>query len=179
MSSSFQSAASYLSTQSLDVPNTTKLEASFNSYCRLRQSRSWRAFTQIYGLYKYLTVARSPTTPRPSLFDFTGRAKWDAWKETGDKYADLDLGPGNANAEARYIEIARELGWSGNEVVVPLPISTMEKDPDDIWDDENAPRGNSSKGPIGPVTSSLTRPTEERPSASLMYVFFSQSHSLE
>ena len=35
----------------------------------------------------------------------TGRAKWDAWSNTGKKYSNSE------QAEGRYIEIAKSLGW--------------------------------------------------------------------
>jgi acyl-CoA-binding protein len=61
---------------------------------------------QLYGLYKVLTVAQQPTTSRPGLLDFTGRAKWDSWKDIGLRYNN-----DYATAEQRYINLARELGW--------------------------------------------------------------------
>ncbi|KAG8219731.1 ankyrin repeat-containing domain protein [Butyriboletus roseoflavus] len=85
-------AAAYLSSvpPPARVSNTTKLEVE-----------------QLYGLYKYLTVASVPPSPRPSLFDLTSRAKWDAWSNTGKKYA----GHGS-DAERRYLDVAQELGWA-------------------------------------------------------------------
>ncbi|KAH9947140.1 ankyrin [Amylocystis lapponica] len=62
--------------------------------------------SELYGLFKYLTVAPSPNITRPSIFDMTGRAKWDAWSATGQTYADR-----GADAEKRYLTIARDLGW--------------------------------------------------------------------
>ncbi|KAL4070864.1 acyl CoA binding protein-domain-containing protein [Scleroderma citrinum] len=61
---------------------------------------------ELYGLYKFLTIAPLPQTSRPSLFDMTGRAKWDAWSNTHKTYHDR-----RADAENRYLDIARELGW--------------------------------------------------------------------
>ena len=53
-----------------------------------------------------LTVAPSPNTSRPSFFDLTGRAKWDAWMLAAQSY---DGRP--SEAENRYLDIARSLGW--------------------------------------------------------------------
>ena len=41
---------------------------------------------QIYGLFKQATEGpmNSDEKPRPGIFDLTGRAKYDAWKELGD-----------------------------------------------------------------------------------------------
>ncbi|KII93871.1 hypothetical protein PLICRDRAFT_36092 [Plicaturopsis crispa FD-325 SS-3] len=84
----FQDAASHLSSSTAagNISNAVKLE--------------------IYGLYKCLTVSPKPATPRPSFFDMTARAKWDAWNHAGTVY-----GENPVNAEARYLHIARSLGW--------------------------------------------------------------------
>lgn len=50
-------------------------------------------------------MSKRPQTPRPSLFDFTNRAKWDAWDKLG---SESDGEEGWIN---RYLEIARSLGW--------------------------------------------------------------------
>ncbi|KAJ6604558.1 ankyrin repeat-containing domain protein [Mycena vulgaris] len=86
--SAFDAAAAYLSNPSSasDVSSAVKLE--------------------LYGLFKYINVSSLPTTPRPSIFDFTGRAKWDAWSTAGNTYST------KADAESRYLEIARSLGWT-------------------------------------------------------------------
>lgn len=65
-----------------------------------------RFISQLYGLFKLLTVSPKPTSPRPGLFDFAGRAKWDSWNTIGGQYA--DRAPA---AEQRYLAIAKELGW--------------------------------------------------------------------
>ncbi|KAG6851194.1 Succinate--CoA ligase [ADP/GDP-forming] subunit alpha, mitochondrial [Arthromyces matolae] len=61
---------------------------------------------KLYGLFKYATVSASPLSPRPSIFDMTGRAKWDAWNSISKTYTSV------ADVEARYMAIARDLGWS-------------------------------------------------------------------
>lgn len=66
-----------------------------------------------------------PQNPRPSLFDLTGRAKWDAWSNTGKLYA--GRGP---DAERRYLDVARELGWVPGLGVVSDP---QEKE---VWDED-------------------------------------------
>ncbi|KAF9520653.1 hypothetical protein BS47DRAFT_1286893, partial [Hydnum rufescens UP504] len=71
--------------------------------------QSNNAKLEIYGLYKYLTVSPHPKPgSRPGMFDLTGRAKWDSWDSVGKAY---DNRPGDV--EARYIQIARDLGWNG------------------------------------------------------------------
>jgi len=101
-------AATYLSSAPslAKVSNATKLE--------------------LYGLYKYLTVAPVPQNPRPSLFDLTGRAKWDAWGNTGKAYA--GKGP---DAEKKYLDLARELGWAPGSGVV-----NDTQNEGEVWDDD-------------------------------------------
>jgi hypothetical protein len=53
-----------------------------------------------------VTVSPIPDTPRPSFFDMTGRAKWDAWSNAGKRYRSV------VEAEEKYLEISRGLGWS-------------------------------------------------------------------
>ncbi|KAH9944144.1 ankyrin [Epithele typhae] len=140
---SFHNAAAYLSSApSLNaVGNTTKLE--------------------LYAIFKYLTVSPAPTTARPSLFDFTGRAKWDAWKSAEGTYKD------GAAAEARYLEIARSLGWSEGTVIEAAESGGTEEeedvvDSDDIWDKEEdvwKHRGEGSA--MGRVTSTMVNEDED------------------
>jgi acyl-CoA-binding protein len=61
---------------------------------------------QLYGLFKLLTVAPSPNTTRPSFFDISGHTKWDAWKLASETYEGRP-----SEAERRYLDIARDLGW--------------------------------------------------------------------
>jgi len=95
---------------------------------------------ELYGLFKYITSSKMPSTSRPSLFDMTGRAKWDAWTATGKKYQDPQ------EAEKRYLEIAKTLGWTGNtnENQVQSVPSTSEGSWDD--DDSDTPETSNSGG---------------------------------
>lgn len=67
-----------------------------------------------------------PQSSRPSLFDLTGRAKWDAWSNTGKVYA--ANGP---DAERRYLHVAQELGWVSGSGVASNPQDTGE-----VWDED-------------------------------------------
>ncbi|KAK7059051.1 hypothetical protein VNI00_001675 [Paramarasmius palmivorus] len=111
-SPAFRDAASYLSkAPSLNrVSNDIKLE--------------------LYGLYKWLTVSPLPNTTRPSFFDITGRAKWDAWKSAGSTFKD------GAEAEKRYLQIARDLGWKEGMVVAD---KASEDDEEIDWDNDDIP----------------------------------------
>merc|ERR1711937_427940 len=55
---------------------------------------------QIYSHYKQATVG-DVNTSRPGMMDFTGKAKWDAWNAL--------KGLSQADAEAKYIELVKEL----------------------------------------------------------------------
>lgn len=95
MSATFQQAAAYLS----NAPSASSASSSVK--------------LELYSLYKYLTVSPQPTGSRPSIFDITGRAKWDAWKSINEKVS------GIADAEQRYIQIAESLGWRQDEQQPP------------------------------------------------------------
>lgn len=137
-SSSFHDAASFLSNASslASVSNTVKLE--------------------LYGLFKYITVSHTPNTSRPSLFDFTGRAKWDAWNSTGSTYGDRDI-----DAEKRYLDIAKELGWKEGDTTQP-EISESNQGPEDIWDNDSETTTRTKGGAgMGNTVSTMTIETEE------------------
>jgi len=132
----FDDAAAYLSNASSlkDVSSVMKLE--------------------LYGLFKYVTVAPLPTTPRPSIFDFTGRAKWDAWNTAGNAYAV------KADAEKKYLDIARSLGWKEG-IAVPEPAPQSQ----DIWDSDEEGKASKSSGAaegFGNSVSSMARPEDEK-----------------
>lgn len=71
-------------------------------------------------------MSHAPNTSRPSIFDMTGRAKWDAWSAANKTYGDRVDG-----AEARYIAIARELGWSEDKMPEVEAESELDLDSDD------------------------------------------------
>ncbi|CCL98289.1 uncharacterized protein FIBRA_00283 [Fibroporia radiculosa] len=93
---------------------------------------------KLYGLYKYLTVSPEPHSGRPSIFDFTGRAKWDAWKACGRKY-----GANAQDVESSYLAIARELGWRENVAFVEREVGNNNFD---MSDGSNSKGGNSGLG---------------------------------
>lgn len=101
-----------------------------------------------------LTVSPTPTTSRPGIFDFAGRAKWDAWSAAGKSYANQ-----LEEAERRYLDIARELGWKegdGEEAKAKkAQTSQPEGDDDDIWDKDDAPKKSGGSGGMGNVVSTM------------------------
>ena len=86
-------------------------------------------------MFKFVTVSHTPNTSRPGLLDFTGRAKWDSWQELGKKFS-TQSDPDGA-AQARYLEIARSLGWK----------SDTTADDGSLGHDTDGDRGNT-KGVI-------------------------------
>lgn len=84
----------------------------------------------------------------------TGRAKWDAWSATGKKYE------GVAEAEQRYLDLARSLGWA--ETIIVQPKQKFESEPvdyDTLLDSPYVPSAEgSSRGGgdgLGPSVSSM------------------------
>ncbi len=69
---------------------------------------------RIYGLFKQATVGKC-NTPKPSMVDFVGRAKWNAWNE---------LQVSQTEAEQMYIDLINEL--VGKEAPVASGILTLK-----------------------------------------------------
>ncbi|GAA6219777.1 acyl-CoA-binding protein [Lates calcarifer] len=55
---------------------------------------------QVYSLFKQATVG-DVNTARPGMFDFTGKAKWDAWEK--------QKGKSKEDAMNGYINLVEEL----------------------------------------------------------------------
>jgi len=55
---------------------------------------------ELYGLYKQATVG-DINTDRPGMFDFTGKAKWDAWSSR--------KGLSKEDAEKQYIAVVKRI----------------------------------------------------------------------
>ena len=67
----------------------------------LGQRPSDDALLELYGLYKQAT-AGDATGDKPGMFDFKGRAKYEAWEELSGTSAD--------DAMQRYIDKVKSLG---------------------------------------------------------------------
>ncbi|KAJ3553023.1 hypothetical protein NM688_g3839 [Phlebia brevispora] len=137
-SPAFHEAAAFLSnsTALTSISNNVKLE--------------------LYGLFKIVTVSATPNTSRPSIFDFTGRAKWDAWKSTGEKHSD------RSKAESQYLELAKELGWQPGAATSNQQAKDTKTDPESIWDDDTVPprkRGDGSS--MGMMVSTMEVSNDE------------------
>ncbi|KAG8066755.1 hypothetical protein GUJ93_ZPchr0004g39639 [Zizania palustris] len=94
-----------------------------------------QAQLQLYGLYKIATEGPC-TAPQPSALKLKARAKWNAWHKLGAMPTE--------EAMQKYITVVDELfpNWS-------IGSGTKKKDED------NTISASSSKGPMGPVFSSL------------------------
>uniref|UniRef100_A0A3B3XZ48 Acyl-CoA-binding protein n=1 Tax=Poecilia mexicana TaxID=48701 RepID=A0A3B3XZ48_9TELE len=66
----------------------------------LRQTPDPGEMSAIYGLYKQATVG-DVNTERPGIFDFTGKAKWDAWN--------AKKGLSKEEAMAAYVKLVEKL----------------------------------------------------------------------
>lgn len=54
----------------------------------------------LYGLYKQATIGNNKTT-QPTMLDFKGKAKWDAWKKHSGK--------GHSRAKTEYVALVNQL----------------------------------------------------------------------
>jgi len=54
----------------------------------------------LYGLYKQATLGNNKTT-QPSMLDFKGKAKWNAWKKQSGK--------GKSRAKSEYVALVNKL----------------------------------------------------------------------
>ncbi|KAF7320099.1 hypothetical protein MKEN_00794300 [Mycena kentingensis (nom. inval.)] len=142
MTATFNDAAAYLSNASSlsSVSSTTKLE--------------------LYALFKYITVSPQPSTSRPYLFEVKERAKWDAWNTLGTKISS------KSEAEAKYLEIAKSLGWeegTADKNEPPQKEADAETEQEgDIWDSDDdsstAKRSSGGGGGMGTAVSAMSAP---------------------
>ena len=71
-----------------------------NAPARLLPPRKNQTLLELYALFKQATVG-DVNTERPGMFDFKGRAKWDAW----EKKKGLD----QAAAKEQYVALVAKL----------------------------------------------------------------------
>lgn len=103
-----------------------------------------------------MTEGAEPATSRPSLFDITGRAKWDSWKSTGNKHAGRE-----AEAQERYVSIAASCGWVQGETVNEACAQELKKEPsaEELLSRET-PKRNSDEAGTGAVVSTVSMEDE-------------------
>lgn len=99
-----------------------------------------------------------PQSSRPSIFSPTDRAKWDSWKAAGQEWKGKE-----AEAEARYIDIARSLGWTP-EVEASEPSKQKSKDDataEELLEQDSDDEGSSGGGGLGNYVSTLQKTSDE------------------
>lgn len=98
----------------------------------------------------------------------TSRAKWDAWSAANQSY-----GARGAEAEERYLGIARDLGWTeGALVSTPAEHETSVKpcaegSSEDIWDSDTA--SSSGGGGLGLSVSAMAPPPLDEQDAKTLH----------
>lgn len=77
----------------------------------------------------------------------TGRAKWDAWANTGKTYTNA------SEAEERYLQLAKDLGWeerghptADGAVDTPVSTSNQKEGEESIWDDDTVSKKRDGGG---------------------------------
>lgn len=103
-----------------------------------------------------VTTSQSPNTSRPSIFDLTGRAKWDAWDKASKEFAGKSL----EEVQQRYLDVCSSLGW---EPALNVDPSTTEDDEEPIdWSTPYEPdKGNGDHNGMGNSVSVLETDEEE------------------
>jgi len=85
-----------------------------------------------------------------------GRAKWDAWCSAGRAFDQRE------DAECRYLEIARSLGWAEDKV---MQEPTDEVAMSDTWEEDDSVQSSSNPGAgsrgMGGAVSAMLPPVQE------------------
>ncbi|KAL0575821.1 hypothetical protein V5O48_006148 [Marasmius crinis-equi] len=97
----------------------------------------------------------------------TGRAKWDAWKSAGATYHD------GAEVEKRYLQIARDLGWTEGTASTAQSKPETVEDEEINWDeDDDVPsQGSSKPSGLGPSVSVMLNEDEAPEDATTIHDF--------
>lgn len=155
-SPAFQSAAQYATSSSSASKASTNIRLEvrvlFAQLPSVAHSLSSPGGLQLYALYKYLTVSHAPNTSCPSIFDMTGRAKWQAWDKVSKEWE----GKPDSAAEERYLEIVRGLGWT-----TPDFESKGMKPTTQAGDPKEAQTGGRGGGGMGISVSAMVRPPDD------------------
>ncbi|XP_053184080.1 acyl-CoA-binding protein [Scomber japonicus] len=77
-----------------------KFDAAAEEVKQLKAKPADEEMLQVYSLFKQATVG-DVNTARPGMFDFTGKAKWDAWEK--------QKGKSNEDAMNEYINLVEQL----------------------------------------------------------------------
>ena len=181
--SEFERAVAFVGASKAPTSNDTKLDVSLRSTVGT-EPNIWRRFrkeshagaadarlaasSQLYAFYKIASVSLLPSDAgisRPGLFDFAGRAKYDAWVRNGTALQAAAIDDTRAHARARYVEIARErlayepgaAGESGTMQAGPRPTKRDEdKTADELLDeDSGSEEGTNGAGMVSVSTMRL------------------------
>ena len=89
----------------------------------------------------------------------SGRAKWDAWSSLGDKHRFTAA----SQAEARYLELCKELGWVPDAANMYISQTRKEEEGEIDWDSPDDPNPRPV-GVVGMANSvSVLQQEEEEP----------------
>ncbi|XP_069011285.1 acyl-CoA-binding protein [Embiotoca jacksoni] len=77
-----------------------KFDAAAAEVKQLKAKPADEEMLQVYSLFKQASVG-DVNTDRPGMFDFTGKAKWDAWEK--------QKGKSKEDAMTEYISLVEEL----------------------------------------------------------------------
>ncbi|KAG9296817.1 hypothetical protein G9A89_002214 [Geosiphon pyriformis] len=119
---------------------------------------------KLYAYYKSSTIGPCNTS-KPSLFEFTARAKWEAWKETGEMSQE--------EAMTRYIDIVEQanIGWKKNRETSD---DSEESETDEEQEKEEAKNATSNRNNFHGVSVSKLSYEEdsEDEKANIIDIFF-------
>ena len=107
-------------------------------------------------------MAPSPNTSRPSFFDISGRAKWDAWKLAAEAYEGRP-----SDAELRYLDIARSLGWKEGNPSTSTTTSTAAATEETEETEEPAERSGGGGTGMGVSVSVMSQPPDDEQATGL------------
>lgn len=108
----FNQAVAFISSSNASSSSEAKLCVSINPSSHRRRSTAHLYPLKLYSLFKISTASRLPSTSRPSVFDFQGRAKFDAWQKLGSEER-FEGEDGQEKAKEEYLDEAKKLGWKG------------------------------------------------------------------
>ena len=102
------------------------------NHARTFKNISEKQMLQLYGLYKHAKEGPC-NTPKPHIWDFIGKAKWESWNNLRDS--------SQINAKEEYISLVKDIdpAWdatsaspaAGGSAGLGVAVSTMCRDPDD------------------------------------------------
>ena len=194
--SDFERAVAFVGASKAPTSNDTKLEVSLLQVRNHRDRAEWPAIDerrsrvriwtadvrlaasfQLYAFYKIASVSLLPSDSgisRPGLFDFAGRAKYDAWVQHGTALQGEAIGDTRAHARAAYIEIACEkLAYDPGAAEEPETMQAgsrpakrdEDKTADELLDEDSG--SDEGTGGVGMVSVSTMRLGEDEEPAQL------------